>query len=111
MDRNELQEMINPVFPTAIGCLQTMAATGDTASLQLLKELGFPSLGEGARQEIPKGLLPAVMKYIAAASSCQEGRYLATDALLHARGVSQVLDLACGYTPRGLAFSQEGIHY
>ncbi len=118
IDLASIQKEVNPVFTTAISCLQIEAAIGDEDACTLLKELGFPTLAESMKEidttnieQIPKEVAELFGKIAPAYQSVVEGRFHSTNNFILRKGVKQVMDLPCGYTSRGIKFAKTDVEY
>ena len=109
---SQLREEVNPVFTTARSCLQITAATGDEDSKKLLGILGFDDLHNAkVSRAVPAEQAKLVKQLVPAFFSQVEVRFAVTNEIIKALGVKNVLDLPCGYTPRGIKLAKSGIKY
>lgn len=106
-----LREEVNPVFTTAQTCLRINAEMGDTDSQRLMTLLGFSA-------ELPRaaGVTPEMQQFVTQKlqpgfNVMVETRFTASNRLIQKSGISQVVDLPCGYTSRGIKLSGQGIRY
>lgn len=104
-----LYEEVNPVFNTAKMALHSLAQTGvagaaefENALLELEPEKSRFSPDEKVLSEKP---IEAINKFIL------ELRYHVANRETMLAGNKNVLDLACGYTPRGQYFLDKGYRY
>ncbi len=108
----KLLEEVNPVFTTAQACLLVMAEAGDADAEKLVSKLGFDrgiaSVERDALTEIEKFQR---MKKIPGFTTMIEARFTASTGLIRSSRIGTAVDLPCGYTPRGLQFSQSGTAY
>ena len=104
-DKNRsLTRDINPVFLTAKSCLNILSKIRDTDAQKLLNKLGFGD-SQNAEEEknIPKDKLEITKKIAPAFFSQVEMRFYGTnEMILNDKTSKIVLDLGCGYTPRGI---------
>lgn len=109
----KLREEVNPVFATAQSCLQVNAEMGDTDAKKMMELLGI-------RTEPPKseseGMTPEMMTFVMQKlrpgfNIMVETRFAASNRLILESRASRVVDLPCGYTPRGIKLSRENIRY
>lgn len=104
-DKNKsLTRDINPVFLTAKSCLNILSKIRDTDAQKLLNKLGFGD-SQNAEEEknIPKDKLEITKKIAPAFFSQVEMRFYGTnEMILNDKTSKIVLDLGCGYTPRGI---------
>ena len=91
---NELYELTNPVFNTAKMTLTLLSAVGNEDSIAFEKALGF----EQMPHVDAKGKEYELLKRIGAITI--ELRYALANRLIEQAGNKNVLDLACGYTPK-----------
>lgn len=112
MTDQELREIVNPVFNTGKSCVQIQAAVGDTDAQQLLDALGFEKFGSNtSKKPISNELREQVMKLTPAYMILLETRFQCMNRLIDERKDSQIVDLPCGYTPRGIRMSRQGRTY
>ena len=112
INTSQLREEVNPVFTTARSCLQITAATGDEDSKKLLGILGFDDIHNAKVSEsVPKEQAGLVKQLVPAFFSQVETRFAVTNEIIRSLGVKTVLDLPCGYTPRGIKLAKSGIKY
>jgi len=108
----ELMEEVNPVFTTAQACLLVMAEAGDANAKKLVSALGFDrgisSVGKDELTEMEKF---QKMKVIPGFTTMIEARFKASSNLFRSSRIKNMVDLPCGYTPRGLDLAQRGISY
>ena len=110
---SEIRESVNPVFKTARSCVIVNALLGDKDVKKLLGPLGFdmPSLDPDEEK------MTAEMREFAAQMAnpgfniMVETRFSATNKFILSSGISNVVDLPCGYTPREIKFADSGIQY
>ncbi len=117
-DLAAIQEEVNPVFTTAVSCLQIEAAIGDEDACTLLKALGFPTMAESMKEidstnakHIPKEVADLFVQIAPAYQATVEARFHSTNNFIKEKGAKQVMDLPCGYTARGLKFAKTDINY
>jgi len=97
-------EVSNPVFNTAKMTLYWLSRSGNEIAETYLEKTGFDeSFG---REKIPFFDALALPNTVG-----QELRYLAVNRLVRESGAKNILDLACGFSPRGLDMSREGYNY
>lgn len=102
---NELYELTNPVFNTAKMTLTLLSAVGNEDSIAIEKALGF----EQMPHVDAKGEEYALLKRIGAITI--ELRYALANRMIEQAGNKNVLDLACGYTPKAKYLMDRGYHY
>jgi len=102
---------VNPVFLTAQDCLICCAMAGDPDAQRLLDEFRFdvhssiPTEGQTSEQQ------ELIAKLAQAVGSVPWLRYTATNAFFKASGLTRMLDIPCGYTPRAFVMSAMGARY
>ena len=104
-DKNaSLTGEINPVFLTAKSCLNILSKIRDEDAQKLLSKLGFgDSQNSEEMKNIPKDKLEITKKIAPAFFSQVEMRFYGTnEMILNDKTAKIVLDLGCGYTPRGI---------
>ena len=102
---NELYELTNPVFNTAKMTLTLLSAVGNEDSIAFEKALGF----EQMPHVDAKGKEYELLKRIGAITI--ELRYALANRLIEQAGNKNVLDLACGYTPKAKYLMDRGYNY
>ena len=111
-DIQELREMVNPVFSTARSCVQLHAAAGDEDAQRLLDAMGFESFGEHLKDRpASPELAEQVRRLTPAYMVLTEARFKTMNELIESRDARQVVDLPCGYTPRGVMMHRLGRAY
>ena len=104
---------INPVFLTAKSCLNILSKIKDEDAQKLLTKLGFGD-SQNAEQEknIPLDKLEITKKIAPAFFSQVEMRFYGTnEMILNDKTAKIVLDLGCGYTPRGIKLANFSLKY
>lgn len=111
-DIQKLRELVNPVYNTALSCVQLQAASGDNEAQRLLDIMGVPSFGQSASDKpIPPELVEQVKRLEPAYTLVIETRYRTMNTLIDQRPECEVVDLPCGYTSRGVRMHREGRTY
>ena len=100
-----LLERVNPVFHTARMALSGLAMAGDRDAAMIADRLGMGS-DDGLKAEDPLIRLQNL-----ANSVFLEIRYRTVGAIAGNSGCSTIVDLPCGYTPRGLQMMRQGRGY
>lgn len=104
MERMKRMEEVNPVFNTAKITLYWLAKSGEQLAEQFIKYMN-----------IDERMIPAELisddKRMASNMIPLEQRHRMMDRLILQTKCKNLLDLACGYTPRGVEMSARGIHY
>ncbi len=102
---NELYELTNPVFNTAKMTLTLLSAVGNEDSIAIEKALGFAQMPHVDVE----GEEYALLKRIGAITI--ELRYALANRMIEQAGNRNVLDLACGYTPKAKYLMDRGYNY
>ena len=98
MDKKALFLEVNPVFATAKGCLGLLMNTGVKGA----KELGSKiDMGVPRATDTPPEIIRAYMV-------SNEARYYIGNIMAEESGCDTIVDLPCGYVPRGLALTEAG---
>lgn len=110
---DQLREEVNPVFHTAESCLLVNAQLGDTDAARILEHLEFykkvsksdeanmtPEMREFAAHSLNPGFNAMV-----------EARFGSSSRLILESGYRRVVDLPCGYTPRGIKLANTSLRY
>ncbi|MCR4657447.1 MAG: STAS domain-containing protein [Lachnospiraceae bacterium] len=95
MDRYEMFLAVNPVFATAKGCLGLLKETGIKEAVQLAQEIDTTVSGAS---NTPPDVGRAYMV-------SNEARYHIGNILAEESGCDVIVDLPCGYVPRGLVIA------
>ena len=108
----KLREEANPVYTTAQSCLRMTAKSGDEDAVRLIRELGFSTdVTSGKPAEMPPEMLELVRKILPGFNATVEARFQAFNAFLEASDIRQIVDIPCGFTPRGIKFSRGNKRY
>ena len=95
MDRKELFLAVNPVFATAKGCLGLLKHTGIKEATQLADKIDTTVQGaSNTPPEISRAYMVS-----------NEARYHIGNILAEESGCNVIIDLPCGYVPRGLVIA------
>lgn len=112
INNTKLMEEVNPVFTTAQACLLVMAEAGDEDAKKLVTKLGFDreisNIDKDALTEMEKFQR---MKSVPGFLTMVEARFTASSNLILSYPDRTVVDLPCGYTPRGLQMAKKGFTY
>ena len=112
MEIQEIREIVNPVFNTAKSCTQLIAAAGDEDAKKLTEVLGFPPFGAKiSERPVPEEMVEQIKKMSPAYMILIESRFGSVNRLIESRKDSQIVDLPCGYTSRGIRMSKQGRVY
>ena len=101
----DLLERVNPVFHTAKMTLFQLAASGDADAAALAEAMGLTR--ESTQDSANTTASP---EQVLAGTVLLESRYRTMTRLAESSGYTLV-DLPCGYTPRGIAFARKGLPY
>ena len=110
----KLREEVNPVFTTAQVCLRINALMGDSDAQKLTKLLGFEDNlpASDTDDEMPQEMKEFVLHTMNRGFSIMvESRFASSSNLILKSGIKNVMDMPCGYTPRGVKFSRSGLRY
>ena len=102
---NSLLEKVNPVFQTAKMTLFQLAANGDPDAAALAKAMGLTR--EATQDSVNTTASP---EQVLGGTITLEARYRTMQNLAESSGFTLV-DLPCGYTPRGISFAKKGLPY
>lgn len=107
-----LREEVNPVFLTAQSCLKINASLGDQDAIRLMEILDFEEQhAESAGKSLTPEMLQIIGKLMPGFHSLVEARFNTTNKMIADVGIKQVVDLPCGYTPRGIKLAKSGVKY
>lgn len=103
----DMKEKTNPVFNTAKFTLGMLAGAGVQEAGIYLQALGFDmeqisSFGIGENTSANKALPTTII---------QEARYDFVNRMIEASGAKTIVDMACGFSPRGYKYAELGYHY
>lgn len=111
-DMDMLREEVNPVFLTAQSCLKINADLGDQDAIRLMEILDFEEQhNESAGKSLTPEMLQIIGKLMPGFHSLVEARFNTTNKMIADMGIKQVVDLPCGYTPRGIKLAKSGVKY
>lgn len=96
-------EKTNPVIDTARLTLSQLAASGVQEAVELAEKLGLSKSMEGYYKNEDQMLLTNVVM--------QENRYRFMNRYFFADGNQNVIDMACGFSPRGIMTARKGANY
>ncbi len=101
------KEQANPIFNTAKYTLYNLSKSGVKEAEKYLEALGFDEAqiaAYGASENIKDEImLPSLI--------VQEARYCFINRMIEEKGYKNILDLACGFSPRGYKYSKAGYIY
>ena len=101
MDKKELFYVVNPVFATAKGCLGLLKHTGIKEAADLGNIIDTSVRGAS---DTPGEIVRAYMV-------SNEARYHIGNIMAEESGCDVIVDLPCGYVPRGLTISGKGMKF
>lgn len=104
MASSEAMERANPVFNTAKMTLFWLARAGVPEAKEYFEKFGFDKV-------IKTEDIPSFKDVEKANTITQEFRFKSVNRAIREAGNRNVLDLACGYAPRGSILSKEGYKY
>lgn len=110
----DYRSLVNPTYLTAKSTLLMLAGAGNDDAKKMIAALGTQddvsrnAQKSGSRQIISENELRALM---AGASLAVEARYAALSRFMKTEGYTNLLDIACGYTPRSVYCCTSGIDY
>lgn len=113
MTEDRFMEQANPVFKTAIGTVMLLARGGDPLAQDYMKAMGlegtvdFQPLVTGEEMTESQGVTFKALNYVLSL----EYRHKMMNQLILDSGMPSLLDLACGYTTRGVEMGRQGIRY
>ena len=107
IDIKKMEES-NPVFNTAKFTLLNLANSGVAEAKEYLELLGFDS---EKTAEYGYGENGNTQEMLIANAVTQESRYRAMNRIAKESGNNAILDLACGFSPRGLLMTEEQTQY
>lgn len=104
---DNILSIVNPIYSTGKGTASMLAARGDKDAVELMKQINTEENRQG--QESNSSKMPETL----ANSFCigQQARYEIYNALAARFGKTNIVDLPCGYTPRGMSVTSQGKHY
>ena len=111
----DYRSMVNPTFVTAKSTLYMLAAAGNEDAKKVIEALGTQDVmsadskkNEGEKSPMSEADSNA---FLAGVTLAVEARYAALSHYISANGVKNLLDIACGYTPRSVYCSKNGVDY
>lgn len=109
----DYRSMVNPTYLTAKSTLLILASAGNEDAKRIIGALGTQDeLTSNTRKENKSPLSPQELKALMAGTSVAiEARYASASRYMREEGYENLLDIACGYTPRSIYCAREGIDY
>ena len=111
----DYRSMVNPTYLTAKTTLYFLGEAGNQDARKMMDELGIQ---DEIRQDHPEenGSQPLISEseekaLLAGSALAVEARYERLSRYMRETGCRNLLDIACGYTPRAIYCEQEGIDY
>ena len=104
---------VNPTYFTAQATLFMLAGAGNTDAQEFIRDMGIQNtmLEQGKSEKNPILSGEEKKALMTGASLAVEARYAAISRLLKQGGCRNMLDIACGFTPRSLFCHKAGIDY
>jgi len=103
---------VNPTYFTAQATLFMLAGAGNADARELIQDLGVQNTLEDKGKDRKSPLSEADLKALKVGTALAvEARYAAVSGLLSRGGFRNMLDIACGFTPRALFCHKAGIDY
>ncbi len=101
---DNILSVVNPIYLTGKGTASMLAARGDKDAVELMKQISAEADKRGGSSAMPPML---------ANSFCvgQQARYEIYNTLAERFGKANIVDLPCGYTPRGMSVTKHGKRY
>ncbi|MBR6485326.1 MAG: STAS domain-containing protein [Lachnospiraceae bacterium] len=107
MDKN-LLERVNPIYKVEQEYLKHLASTDVQYAGQLYEKLGFDSVTGNPQSPTFSGGSDSTEKAVRIAD---EARYLMTCNMIRGYEFKNIVEIPCGYTPRGMIMAGEGYKY
>jgi len=111
----DYRTMVNPTYLTAKSTLFMLAGAGNEDAQRIIGALGIQNeitqnsrKNNGGKPSMPEAELKALM---VGTSTAIEARYEALSRYLRKEGYTNLLDIACGYTPRSIYCARANIDY
>lgn len=104
---DNILSIVNPIYSTGKGTASMLAVRGDKDAVELMKQINTEENRQG------QGSSSSAMPETLANSFCigQQARYEIYNALAARFGKTNIVDLPCGYTPRGMSVTSQGKRY
>lgn len=107
----DYRSMVNPTFLTAKSTVFMLAGAGNHDAKRMIANLGlYDALSSSKKGESPYSEQDA-NALMTGITTAVENRYAALSRILINEGYKALLDIACGYTPRSIFCSRNGIRY
>ena len=109
----DYRTMVNPTYLTAKSTLFMLAGMGNDDAKRVIAALGTQDIltQRDSKKQGPALPETEVKALMTGASLAIKSRYEALSRLIRTEGTKGLMDIACGYTPRGLYCDREGIDY
>lgn len=109
----DYRSMVNPTYLTAKFTLYMLASAGNEDAKRIIDVLGLQDdLIRNRPKENESSISRQELKALMAGTSVAvEARYAAVSRYILGEGYKNLLDIACGYTPRSIFCAKEGIDY
>lgn len=104
---------VNPTYFTAQATVFMLAGAGNADAQEFIRDMGIHSTMEEGKKSSEKSPFPEseIKALKTGAALAVEARYAAISRLLEKGSYKNMLDIACGFTPRSLFCSKAGIDY
>ena len=110
---DDLRLEVNPVFTTAQACLRITAEMGDEDSRRMMDQLNF-TYEKPTPESV--GMTQATLDFISQRlkpgfNTIVEMRFATINNMILKSDATNIVDLPCGYTSRGLKLANTDLHY
>lgn len=105
----ELYLKTNPVFTTAESCLVLISMTGDPDAVKMRDELGLSLDMHGG--SVPEEMRAKIIEALPGLVAGMESRFETHNNFIDASGIGTIVDLPCGFEPRGPRYARQGKNY
>ena len=105
---DELLSRVNPVYKHEQSCIRNLAKAGVENAQNVLEALEYDKLTDVDPQFNDMEIVELVNRALCIAD---EAKYLMTNDMIRGYEFNNIVDMPCGYSPRGLLMSNEGYKY
>ncbi|MCR5233897.1 MAG: STAS domain-containing protein [Lachnospiraceae bacterium] len=105
---DELLSRVNPVYKHEQSCIMNLARAGVENAQKVLEALEYDKLTDVDPQFNDMEIVELVNRALCIAD---EAKYLMTNDMIRGYEFNNIVDMPCGYSPRGLLMSNEGYKY
>lgn len=109
MTEMELYLKTNPVFTTAESCLTLISMTGDPDAIKMADYLGITM--NSHKDDLPEAVREKIFKMLPAIIANIESRFESHNNFINECGYKNIVDLPCGFQPRGPRYVRKGKTY